>query len=283
MLEGGASARAAHSTCRCNCSDAARPCRFSSIQPHELPEGATVADALAAAMQAQPFAVAVNTVSCPPEHLRHLLRAGDRVEVISCYRAKAMNTAGDDTLVLYGQSFSSRLLLGTSATPRPRRSGRRATRPARHGHGLAAPPGQQSGRKRPGFLAAAARLNVPVLPNTANCQRAGGHHHSPHGARGVRHPVDQAGGHWRRLHLQPDTLNLVAAEKLVFTCRLLHRRPGAVPAPGGCGLPGHHALGGPIGTGRGPMNPTPLQVLRERIHVPMLVDAGLGLPRTPAR
>ena len=55
-----------------------------NLQPHELPEGATVADALAA-MQAQPpFAVAVNTVVVPsPEHPRHLLQAGDRVEVIS--------------------------------------------------------------------------------------------------------------------------------------------------------------------------------------------------------
>jgi thiazole synthase len=34
----------------------------------------------------------------------------------------------------------------------------------------------------------------------------------------------------------------------------------------------------PIGTGRGPVNPYALQLLRERLAVPMLVDAGLGLP-----
>ena len=34
----------------------------------------------------------------------------------------------------------------------------------------------------------------------------------------------------------------------------------------------------PIGTGRGPVNPYALQVLRERLSVPLLVDAGLGLP-----
>ena len=33
----------------------------------------------------------------------------------------------------------------------------------------------------------------------------------------------------------------------------------------------------PIGTGRGAMNPYALQVLRERLNVPLLVDAGLGL------
>ena len=33
-----------------------------------------------------------------------------------------------------------------------------------------------------------------------------------------------------------------------------------------------------IGTGRGPVNPYALRMLRERLDVPMIVDAGLGLP-----
>ncbi|MGP1682625.1 MAG: sulfur carrier protein ThiS [Giesbergeria sp.] len=55
-----------------------------NLQPHELREGATVADALAA-MQAQPpYAVAVNTAFVPSsQHPHHLLQAGDKVEVIS--------------------------------------------------------------------------------------------------------------------------------------------------------------------------------------------------------
>ena len=52
--------------------------------PHELPEGATVADALAAMQARPPYAVAVNTVFVPAtEHPSHPLQAGDRVEVIS--------------------------------------------------------------------------------------------------------------------------------------------------------------------------------------------------------
>ena len=52
--------------------------------PHELPEGATVADALAALQARPPYAVAVNTQFIPAtEHPRHPLHAGDRVEVIS--------------------------------------------------------------------------------------------------------------------------------------------------------------------------------------------------------
>ena len=34
----------------------------------------------------------------------------------------------------------------------------------------------------------------------------------------------------------------------------------------------------PIGTGQGPLNPYAMQLLRERLTVPLIVDAGLGLP-----
>jgi thiazole synthase len=34
----------------------------------------------------------------------------------------------------------------------------------------------------------------------------------------------------------------------------------------------------PIGTGQGPLNPYAMRLLRERLSVPLLVDAGLGLP-----
>jgi thiazole synthase len=34
----------------------------------------------------------------------------------------------------------------------------------------------------------------------------------------------------------------------------------------------------PIGTGKGPLNPYALQTLRERVNVPLIVDAGLGRP-----
>ena len=55
-----------------------------NLHPHELPEGASVAVALAAMQTLPPYAVAVNTVFVPSsEHPRHLLQAGDQVEVIS--------------------------------------------------------------------------------------------------------------------------------------------------------------------------------------------------------
>ena len=52
--------------------------------PYQLPDGATVLDALAAIAAKPPFAVAVNTTFVPnTEHARHLLQPGDSVEIIS--------------------------------------------------------------------------------------------------------------------------------------------------------------------------------------------------------
>lgn len=57
---------------------------FINQIPHELPEGATVADAVAALQARPPFAVAVNTTFVPnTRYAAHALQAGDRVEIIS--------------------------------------------------------------------------------------------------------------------------------------------------------------------------------------------------------
>lgn len=53
-------------------------------QPHDLPDTATVADAVAAINARPPFAVAVNTVFIPKtQYTQHRLHANDRVEIIS--------------------------------------------------------------------------------------------------------------------------------------------------------------------------------------------------------
>lgn len=52
--------------------------------PHELPDNATVADAVAALAARPPFAVAVNTQFVPNTgYAAHALQPGDRVEIIS--------------------------------------------------------------------------------------------------------------------------------------------------------------------------------------------------------
>jgi thiazole synthase len=127
-------------------------------------------------------------------------------------------------------------------------------------------------------------LNVPVLPNTAGCHSAQEVITTAHMAREVFQTP------WIKLELigddytlQPDTLNLVGVasqlikdgfkvlpyctEDLVLCQRLVDVGCEAI-------MP----WAAPIGTGKGPINPYALRTLRERLSVPMIVDAGLGLP-----
>ena len=194
-------------------------------------------------------------------------------------------TSSPDPLLLYGQTFQSRLLLGTSRYPSPRvleeavRKAQPAMLTASLRRQTAAP---QDGSNQ--FWALLRQLGVPVLPNTAGC-------HSVQEvittAQMAREVFDTP---WIKLELigddytlQPDTLNLVDAasrlikdgfkvlpyctEDLVVCQRLVDVGCQAI-------MP----WAAPIGTGKGPINPYALRTLRERLSVPMLVDAGLGLP-----
>jgi thiazole synthase len=198
---------------------------------------------------------------------------------------------GDDALVLYGQTFASRLLLGTARYPSPAvlEAAVRRARPAMLTASLrretthAASGGGSDGHAN-GFWELLRRLDVPVLPNTAGCH---GVQEAFATAQMARELFDTP---WIKLELigddytlQPDTLNLVDAasrlirdgfrvlpyctEDLVVCQRLVDVGCEAV-------MP----WAAPIGTGRGPVNPYALQMLRERLDVPLLVDAGLGLP-----
>jgi thiazole synthase len=193
----------------------------------------------------------------------------------------------DDPLILYGQTFESRLMLGTARYPSPEvlEAAVRRARPAMVTASLrrqSAPAGAAGAEN--GFWELLRRLGVPVLPNTAGC-------HSVQEvlttARMAREVFDTP---WIKLELigddytlQPDTLNLVDAatqllrdgfrvlpyctDDLVVCQRLVDAGCQAV-------MP----WAAPIGTGRGPINPYALRLLRSRLDVPMLVDAGLGLP-----
>jgi thiazole synthase len=190
-----------------------------------------------------------------------------------------------DPLVLYGQSFASRLMLGTSRYPSPQvlEDAVRRARPAMLTASLRRQ-GASNADAGNAFWRLLQTLGVPVLPNTAGC----------HGVQEVITTAQMArevfGTPWLKLELigddytlQPDTLKLVEAaewlikdgfqvlpyctEDLVVCQRLVDVGCQAV-------MP----WAAPIGTGRGPVNPYAMQLLRERLGVPMIVDAGLGRP-----
>ena len=198
----------------------------------------------------------------------------------------AMATAATDALVLYGQAFASRLLLGTSRYPSPAmlQAAVRVAQPAMLTASLRRQNIKNDDAAPNVFWGMLNDLNVPVLPNTAGCHTVQEAITTAHMAREV------FGTPWLKLELigddytlQPDTLNLVDAasrlikdgfkvlpyctEDLVLCQRLVDVGCQAI-------MP----WAAPIGTGKGPLNPYALRTLRERLNVPMLVDAGLGLP-----
>lgn len=195
------------------------------------------------------------------------------------------DTLNPDPFILYGQTFQSRLLLGTSRYPSPRVL-EEAVRQAKPGMLTASLRRQNvSSADTPNrFWEMLGELNVPVLPNTAGCHSIQEVITTAQMAREVFNTP------WIKLELigddytlQPDTLNLVEAasrlikdgfkvlpyctEDLVLCQRLVDVGCQAI-------MP----WAAPIGTGKGPINPYALRTLRERLSVPMIVDAGLGLP-----
>ena len=201
--------------------------------------------------------------------------------------SEAINIAIDSPLLLYGEQFSSRLLLGTSRYPSPQilQAAVALAKPAM----LTASLRRQNlsgaeGSSDNSFWDLLREMGVPVLPNTAGCHSVQEVIATAHMAREV-FETD-----WIKLELigddytlQPDTLNLVEAsgrlikdgfkvlpyctEDLVLCQRLVDVGCQAV-------MP----WAAPIGTGKGPINPYAMRMLRERLAVPMIVDAGLGLP-----
>jgi thiazole synthase len=198
-----------------------------------------------------------------------------------------MNTPAltSDPLLLYGERFDSRLMLGTSRYPSPSVLMQAIERsaPAMLTASLRRQTGSGNEASQ-SFWNLLRQVKVPVLPNTAGCHSVQEAITTAEMAREV-FETD-----WLKLELigddytlQPDTLNLPEAaaalirsgfkvlpyttDDLVLCQRLVDVGCQAV-------MP----WAAPIGTGKGPINPHALRTLRERLDVPMIVDAGLGLP-----
>jgi thiazole synthase len=193
--------------------------------------------------------------------------------------------ADEDPLVLYGQALPSRLMLGTARYPSPAILEQAVARAqpclltvSLRRQGALGPEASQ------GFWALLQKLGIPLLPNTAGC----------HSVQEVVTTAEMArevfGTDWIKLELigddytlQPDPVQLpVAAAELVrrgfkvlpystddlVLCQRLLDAGCEVVMP----------WAAPIGTGKGPLNPYNLRLLRERVEAPLIVDAGLGLP-----
>jgi len=191
----------------------------------------------------------------------------------------------NDSLTLYGHAFASRLLLGTARYPSPAvlEAAVQRARPAMVTASLRRQ-GINATHAGESFWELLKRLGVPVLPNTAGC------HSVQEAVTTAQMAREVFGTPWIKLEvigddytLQPDTLNLVEAASLLIKDGFLVL-PYTTDDLVLCqrlvdvGCQAVMPWAAPIGTGRGPQNPYALQTLRERLPVPLLVDAGLGLP-----
>lgn len=186
--------------------------------------------------------------------------------------------------VFYGTRIASRLMLGTAQYPSPailadafRRSGAGIATVSLRREG--------AGGAGAGFWDLIRGLGVPVLPNTAGCYSVREAVTTAHMAR------ELFGTDWIKLEvighpdtLQPDPFGLVEAARILcgdgFKVFPYTTEDGVLAGrllEVGCEV--LMPWGAPIGTGLGLNNPYGLRTLRAQFHeVPIVIDAGLGLP-----
>ena len=194
-------------------------------------------------------------------------------------------STGMRPLAFYGQSFASRLLLGTSQYPSPQVLGD-AVR-ASGAEIVTVSLRRESARERTGqrFWELIKELGVKVLPNTAGCR-------TPKEAITTAEMARELfGTAWIKLEvianddtLQPDLFGLVEAATALakdgfqvfpYTTEDLGAAERLLAA--GCEV--LMPWGAPIGTGRGLANPYALRTMRNYFPgVPLVVDAGIGAP-----
>src|SRR5580658_5799322 len=193
-------------------------------------------------------------------------------------------------LHLYESSLNSRLLLGTARYPSPAVL-KEAVRAARTQVVTVSLRRESSGeRAGQGFWSLVRELNVRVLPNTAGC-------HSFNEAVTTAHMAREVfGTTWIKLEvigeddtLQPDVFGLTEAARLLcaegfevfpYTTEDLVVAERLLAA--GCRV--LMPWGAPIGSGRGLNNLFGLRALRAHFpEVPLIIDAGLGVPSHAAQ
>lgn len=186
----------------------------------------------------------------------------------------------DDTWVIAGRELHSRLLLGTGGAPSMAvleaaiaASGTELVTVAMR-------------RAAPGVggsvLDVCERAGVALLPNTAGC------HTAREAVRTAELAREALGTDWVKLEVIADDVTLLpdarelldAAEALVdrgFTVLpYTNDDPVTAVALASLGCAAVMPLGAPIGSGMGIRNPYNLSIIRERVEVPVILDAGIG-------
>jgi len=247
-------------------------------EPAELPDGATVAEAIAeaGADERNGLAVAVDGEVVPRGAWERTdLREGQSVEVVA-----AIQGGAEEAFELGGRAWGSRLIVGTGGFRSLEQMEQALIASGTEIVTVALRRVDPSAEGS--VLDVIRRLELFALPNTAGCYTA---RDAIRTAQLAREAFETD---WIKLEvigddrtLMPDAVELVAAsEALVdegFTVLpYTNDDPVLARRLEDLGCAAVMPLGSPIGSGAGIRNPYNLQIIVERAGVPVILDAGIG-------
>jgi thiazole synthase len=203
--------------------------------------------------------------------------------------------AAEDRLIIGGRRFSSRLLTGTGKYPSPQAMQDSLAASACEIVTVAVRRVQSLAAGHEGLIEAIDWGRIWMLPNTAGCATAEEAIRVARLGRELARLVGQEDNTFVKLevipdsrHLLPDPIGtLAAAEQLVkegFTVLpYINADPVLARRLEDAGCATVMPLGSPIGSGQGIRNAANIALIIENARIPVVVDAGIGVPSEAAQ
>ena len=200
----------------------------------------------------------------------------------------------DTPLIIAGKSFRSRLMIGTGKYRSA--AEQMAALEASGAEIITVAIRRLENAEQKSMVEGIDWRKYTILPNTAGAKTAEDAVYIAKLARALTESMEEhyqqpiSGADWIKLEVQPDPANLLpdpigtlqAAEQLIklgFTVLpYIHADPILARRLEEAGCATVMPLGSPIGTGQGILTKEEIQIIIANAHVPVVVDAGLGVP-----
>jgi thiazole synthase len=218
------------------------------------------------------------------------LSSGDELEIIRPIQGGDNDGEGsNDALEIAGEVFENRLIVGTGGYSNLEKMRKAIERSQTEMVTVGLRRVNVQDDHEAGLMGILEKLDVRILPNTAGCFTADD---AVKTAKLGREALDT---NWVKLEvigdeetLYPDVEELLeAARRLVeddfVVLPYTSDDPVTAKKLESIGCPVVMPLASPIGSGRGISNPETLEIVREKLEVPMIVDAGIGSAKDAAQ